>query len=187
MKKILVVPHYIERKYMELCNTPSDINRHLPTLRRYAEDSPRICEMGVRQIVSTYALLMGKPKEMVSIDRNNCKWLPLRKAVRGTTDFQFRLGNTLEIEIEPTDLLFIDTLHNYDQLKEELRLHGNKSSKYLIFHDTSTFEWIGESCNGGVKKGLWPAIEEFIKENHHWELHQRYFNNNGLTILRRLA
>lgn len=53
----------LEQKYTELCVNPSDINEHLPTLKKYAEECDHITEMGVRGIVSTYALLMGKPKK----------------------------------------------------------------------------------------------------------------------------
>jgi hypothetical protein len=36
--------------------------------------------------------------------------------VNKVTDFEFKIGNTLNIEIEPTYFLFIDILHNYNQL-----------------------------------------------------------------------
>lgn len=172
--------------YNQKCSIPSDINEHLPTLKKYAEECEHITEMGVRWVVSTYALLMGNPKKMISYDINGVDWLPISELVKDTTNFEFRVANTLDLEIEDTDLLFIDTLHNYKQLSGELKLHGNKSRKYIIMHDTTLFEWIGESYEGKVDEmGLWPAIEEFLNENPHWELFERYTNNNGLTILKR--
>ncbi len=175
----------LEHMYNLKCSTPSDINEHLPTLKKYAEECDHITEMGVRWIVSTYALLMGKPKRMISYDINEIVWQPILDIVKYDTDFEFRIANTLDLEIEETDLLFIDTLHNYNQLKGELTLHGNKSRKYIIFHDTTTFEWTGESYEGKVGElGLWPAIAEFLEENKNWELHERFTNNNGLTILK---
>ena len=174
----------LQEIYEGLCNTPSDINEHLPTLKKYAEECEHITEMGVRWIVSTYALLMGKPKEMISYDINSIHWDVIRDMVKEDTDFRFEVANTLDLEIEETDLLFIDTLHNYNQLSKELKLHGNKSKKYIIFHDTTSFEWIGESYEGKIDEiGLWPAIEQFLEANPHWELHERFTNNNGLTIL----
>ena len=80
--------------------------------------------------------------------------------------------------------MFIDTLHNYNQLKKELELHSHKARKYIIFHDTTSFEYIGESYEGGYEKGIWPAIEELIEKGV-WEIKERYTNNNGLTILSR--
>jgi hypothetical protein len=176
----------IENKYYELCRIPSDINEHLPTLKKYAEECDHITEMGVRYIVSTYALLMGKPKKMISYDINDCHWKPIQEAVKDVTDFEFRIGNTLEIEIEPTDLLFIDTLHNYNQLKKELELHGHKARKYLIFHDTTSYEFYGESYDGSPQKGIWLAIVEYMMNYPEWSILERYTNNNGLTILKRL-
>ena len=41
-------------------------------------------------------------------------------------------------------------------------------------------EWKGDG------KGLWPAVEEFLESNPHWTLHERFKNNNGLTILKRI-
>jgi hypothetical protein len=173
--------------YDRLCNTPSDINEHLPTLAKYASECDHITEMGVRYIVSTYALLMGMPKRMISYDIHLCNWEPVRDLVKDTTDFSFAIGNTLEIEIEPTELLFIDTLHNYAQLKKELELHANKVSKYIIFHDTTSFENVGESYSGKPEGGIWPAIQEFVKANPQWTIKERFTNNNGLTIIKKAS
>jgi hypothetical protein len=68
-------------------------------------------------------------------------------------------------------------------------------------HDTTVDELYGETIrlnmNSGqqslesgfpleeINKGLWPAVEEFLKSNPNWVLHERYINNNGLTILKR--
>ena len=175
----------IENKYQELCNTPSDINEHLPVLRRYAEECKHITEMGVRGIVSTYAFLVAQPYTLISYDIKNCDWKPLQKAAREAyyTDFRFIQADVLKIEIEPTEILFIDTLHNYEQLIRELKLHASKVSKYLVFHDTTTYAYVGESYDGVPRVGLWPAIEEFLEENPEWSIKERFTNNNGLTIL----
>jgi hypothetical protein len=176
----------LQELYNEKCSIPSDIHEHLPTLKRYAEECEHVTEMGVRWVVSTYALLMGKPKKMISYDINGINWQPIAEMVKGDTDFEFKVANTLHLEIEETDLLFIDTLHNYNQLKLELHLHSNKVKKYLVFHDTTSFEYFGESYNGNMgERGIWYAIEEFIEANPHWELHERFTNNNGLAILKR--
>lgn len=174
----------LEQIYNNLCNTPSDINEHLPTLKKYAEECKHITEMGVRYIVSTYALLMGKPNILVSYDIMACDWMPIKDMVKETTSFKFIIGDTTQIEIDETDLLFIDTLHNYIQLTTELKLHANKVKKYLIFHDTTSFETRGESYTGEPQEGIWRAIKEFLEKNSQWVLHERFTNNNGLTILK---
>ena len=176
----------ITLNYNRLCETPSDINEHLPTLMKYASECEHITEMGVRNIVSTFALLMGEPKRMISYDINWANGIEavIQWANADGIDFDFRLADTNNLTIAETDLLFIDTLHNYNQLKKELELHSDKARKYIIFHDTTSFEYIGESYEGKVdEKGIWAAIEELIEEGK-WEILERYTNNNGLTILK---
>ena len=47
----------------------------------------------------------------------------------------YEIKNTLTITIEQTDLLFIDTFHNYDQVLQELRLHAKHVNKFIVFHE----------------------------------------------------
>jgi cephalosporin hydroxylase len=176
----------LKDKYEKLCSTKSDINEHLPTLKKYADECDHITEMGVRGCISTIALLMGKPFTLISYDIVDCPVEEAYQLTKGVTNFKFIKGDTLKITIEQTDLLFIDTLHNYTQLSQELALHGNKVDKYIIFHDTTSFEHHGESYTGKPEKGIWKAIEEFIKANPEWEIEERYTNNNGLTILKKM-
>jgi hypothetical protein len=185
----------LEQKYHSLIQTPSDINEHLSTLKKYADECDHITEMGVRWIVSTYAFLMGKPKTLISIDIQspdtwNASLTPVQVyALEEDIAFNFILGNTLEIDIEQTDLLFIDTWHAYKQLKGELERHHSKVNKYIILHDTSNFEFKDEDSYEdwgwiGDDKGIWPAIEEFLQDHSEWTLHERFTHNNGLTILK---
>ena len=58
----------LEHHYKALCETPSDMNEHLPTLMHYASECKHVTEMGVRAVVSTYGLMMGKPAVMRSYD-----------------------------------------------------------------------------------------------------------------------
>ena len=180
--------------YNKLCNTPSDINEHLSVLSEYSSKCEHVTEFGARYGCSTFALLNGRPNKFISYDLNsnsNIEQAIELSKIEGI-DFTFKIGNVLKLEIEETDLLFIDTLHRYGQLKEELRLHANKVKKYLIFHDTESFEFKDEPNYYGntlpitTNTGLWPAIEEFLNENSNWLLLKRYKNNNGLTILEKI-
>jgi hypothetical protein len=83
------------------------------------------------------------------------------------------------VDIEETDLLFIDTRHDYDQLREELRRHADKVRKYIVLHDTTTYGERGETPG---HQGLWPAVEELRTEGN-FRLQARCTNNNGLTLL----
>lgn len=179
----------LEVNYKTRCELGSDINEHLPTLKKYAEECDHITEMGVRWVVSTFAFMAGLPKKLISYDIDPLENWGFKTeelvelAKENGIDFQFKIANTLDLEIEETDLLFLDTDHTYHQLKGELSLHGNKARKYIIFHDTTTFEFKGMN---GDTIGLWPAIGEFMSENNHWVICERFHNNNGLTILKRI-
>jgi len=172
----------IQQKYQERCNQVSDIYQHLPTLHNYAKECKRITEMGVRSVVSTWAFLAAKPDRLTSIDLEYSENIEKVVALADIEhiDFDFVKADVLTIEIEPTDLLFIDTWHTYTQLKQELALHASKAAKYIILHDTVTFGHIGED---GKDKGLLPAVYEFLAANEMWYLKEQYNNNNGLTVL----
>lgn len=194
-----------EEVYKTLCMFVSDINEHLPTLKKYAKECEHVTEMGVRWVVSTYAFATAKPKKFISIDivdprqltKETSHWDNYQCGKRieqiidycssNMVDYKFVLGDTTQMEIEETDLLFIDTLHTYKQIKIELDLHGNKAKKYLIFHDTENFRYRDETGENGEsgKTGIWPAIEEFLADNPHWKVHEIFTNCNGLTILKR--
>lgn len=175
--------------FEQLCRKESDINEHLPTLRDLAKECNHITEMGVRYIVSTWAFIEGmeKGKTLISIDMTHPATYggDLGAVIRHCNsvgiNFSFRLGDTRAIEIGETDLLFIDTLHQYAQLKCELALHANKAKKYIVFHDTTMFETMGD--DGIEGHGLWKAIEEFLAEHKEWKIKFRHTNCNGLTCL----
>lgn len=190
----------LEQIINEIYQTPSDINEHIPTLIEYASECDHITEMGVRAITSTWAFLGAAPKKLISYDiENPSKWgADITKveeiAKYYNLDYEFRKQNVLKIDIEETDLLFLDTWHAYCQLKAELNKHSSKTKKYIIMHDTTSYEfkdepltsenaWEGEHPNN---KGLWAAIIEFLSTHDEWVLHKRYTNNNGLTILKRI-
>ena len=37
-----------------------------------------------------------------------------------------------------------------------------------------------------IRKGLWPAVEEFLQSHPEWKIELRLTNNNGLTVLSRV-
>lgn len=190
----------LEQLINTLFNTPSDINEHMPTIIKYGSECDTITEMGVRGIFSTWGWLACSPKWLKCYDLHNpFKWGGDIQSVYDTAEaygipFSFEEKDVLKIEIEETDLLFIDTWHAYDQLKKELELHSNKVKKYICFHDTTSYEFEDESLgheNSWGKpssgKGIWPAIEEFLEENKDkWILRERFINNNGFTIIERI-
>jgi len=180
--------HMIEKEFAIAASSPSDIHEHLPVLYELAKDCNHIIEMGVRTGISTRAFLRVDAR-LISYDIvTDQKVVDLiNEAKKAGKDATFIEADVLKIDIEETDLLFIDTWHTYEQLKQELSLHGNKSRKYMVFHDTNTF---GLKNEGGqaysTSQGLLPAIIEFLMANPHWRFKKFLTNNNGLTVLERL-
>jgi hypothetical protein len=192
----------ILKKYIELSKTPSDINEHLETLKKYAQECDVIVEMGVRSIVSTWAFLAANPKKLISLDLYNPSRFGgnLQEVYEAASfsdiDFSFVEQDSLSYNIDSCDLLFLDTWHDFLQLKKELTRHHSKVNKYIILHDTVSYEYVDEkSANEmgflndvetNLPKGLWPAIEEFLYHNKNWVILEKRANNNGLTVLKRI-
>jgi hypothetical protein len=197
----------IKSNYLKLCRTPSDINEHLPILAKYASECNHVTECGVRTAVSSYAFasaLVNKPgTKLIQVDTQSHPNIVEFQRIAGVEGLEtiFYAQSDLECPLEHTDLLFIDTWHIYGHLKRELARWHTYADKYIILHDTTVDEWYGESVRCGwdadkqsresgipvseIKKGLWPAIEEFLLTHQEWKLELRLFNNNGLTVLTR--
>ena len=109
--------------------------------------------------VSATALLRGRPETLACYDLERHAEFDNLFRLAGRTDIRFHLANSLEAEIAPTDLLFIDTYHVYDQLRRELERHAGKVRRFIAMHDTTTF---GERGEAEGSRGLWPAVEEFL-------------------------
>jgi len=175
----------IERNFQNCCSTPSDINQLLPIIKSYADNCEIVTELGVRNVVSTWALLASKANKVISYDINYNQYIAGCGKICGQEgrNWQFILDSSLSCDIETTDLLFIDTFHTYSQLKAELERHNKQVKKYILMHDVSVFSRISEN---GMTKGLLDAIEEFVKFNNNWKVKEFYTQNNGLMILERI-
>lgn len=204
---IYSTPSPLTMNYLTLTSRPSDINEHLETLYSYALQCNSVVECGVCEIVSSYAFasaMIGKPNHsftMIDIYEST-KVKPFLEMCRAEgINASFIKGSDIQCTPIQTDLLFIDTWHIYGHLKRELA-HWNASvQKYIILHDTTVDGIDGESIRGNadtyaqsiksgypeeeIRKGLWPAVTEFLEVHPEWRLEKRYTHNNGLTILAR--
>lgn len=195
----------LEQLYTRKCREYSDIFEHLPVLREYSSKCSTVVECGVRNIVSSYAFACGlknnSQNKYVLVDPYKSNQIDnfLKLCKTENVNASFVNQSDLECPLVETDLLFIDTWHVYGHLKRELAYWHSSVRKYIIMHDTTVDEWIGEtirnrwnaveqSAKSGIpvdeiNKGLWPAIVEFLQSNPEWKIEKRYTNNNGLTIL----
>lgn len=200
----------IDKFYKHVCAQPSDINEHLPTLCTYAAECEAVAEMGVRTIVSTWALLKGlisshKPlKKLICIDIEPIPDMSEVAAIAKSEgiDLTFQCCDSVAADLgEGVDMLFIDTWHIYGHLRRELAAHHAKTRRYIVMHDTTVDAIYGESlrCKSDllsqmaqtgyslddVTAGLERAVVEFLAEHPEWKIVAKYENNNGLTILGR--
>lgn len=188
----------------------SDMYEHVPVLRDLAKECSSVCEIGVRSMVATWGLLQGLTESTqpnrsylgIDLDYPPSDSLNLANKIAQTLaiKFDFWAKDDTTIALQPTDLLFIDSLHTYCHLTYELETFAPQVTKYIVMHDTSAPwgemdmddiyfgdrssypEWIDRT-----KRGLWPAVEDFLSKHPEWVLHERRFNSHGLTILKRVT
>lgn len=199
----------INNKYLLLCNKVHSTREHLDALRIYASQCEHITECGVSAVVTTWAFMKGllenttDKKRLLSIDlkRSPNIDLAIDAANKVKIKFDFVQGSDLVVPIETTDMTYIDTWHIYGHLKREFKRFAPITRKYIILHDTTVDAMEGESIRmkhdinkmveesgypiEEIKKGIWPAVEEFLNENPEWYLVVRYVHCYGLTVLAR--
>jgi hypothetical protein len=202
----------LEEHYALSQTTIGDIEEHIDDLYEYTKRCDSVLELGVRTVVSSWAFVKGLrdngaagKRRLLCVDlayHENVAELR-RVAIETGVDFDFIEKNDLELDLqgEEFDLTFIDTWHVYGHLKRELNKFAPSTRKYIIMHDTETDKVHGESIRVGwdtahqavssnipeaeIRKGLGPAITEFLEEHPEWVVELIKLNNNGLTVLSR--
>jgi methyltransferase family protein len=134
-----------QERYPEVAAAPSDIQQHLPRLRREARGT--VLELGVRGGSSTVALLAGLEERggtlwSVDVDPASAAIFP------GHHQWCFVLADSrdespvLEAGLpDELDVLFIDTIHTYEQVRDELAVWGDRvvEGGVILFHDTDSY------------------------------------------------
>ena len=199
----------LQQLYSSSVSTPSDINEHLPVLLGYTKQCSSVVECGVRNIVSSYAFAYGlagtSNNEYTMVDPFKSNQIDsfLKLCKDNGVNASFFEQSDLDCPLVNTDLLFIDTWHIYGHLKRELSRWNSSVNKFIILHDTTVDEWYGETIRlnwdankqsresgipvDEIRKGLWPAVSEFLSAHPEWKIELRLTNNNGLTILKRIV
>jgi hypothetical protein len=196
-------------------NSTHTTHEHIQTFYNYTRECNSVCEVGIEGGFSTWGFLMGlfdnKTKFenephlfYIGVDINEYPVIEDCKDIckNINLDFTFIHQNSIFANIPQVDLLYIDSWHVYGHLKRELEHLHSKANKYIIMHDTSIDAEDGESIRRGwdtakqaeesgypeeeIRKGLWPAILEFLDNHPEWILKERFTNCYGLTILERV-
>lgn len=201
----------IARRYKKESKEKSDINEHLPILRELSRSCASICEIGVRRCVSSWAFLQGlaeseaSKKKLLCIDINPADISDLERwggNLIPPVRTKLVVADSRKIVLpHEFDLLFIDTLHVYGQLKAELWAHEKRIRRFIVLHDTEIDGDQGEVLRMGwdarkmaqdtgmkeeeLLQGLGRAIQEFLSTFPDWVRQSHFANNNGLTVLAR--
>jgi hypothetical protein len=170
-------------KFEELKSKSSDNNEHLDIIFQYAKKCINGVELGFGQGRASFALLMGLEK-LYSVDtyhEPNIKNMLVDYFGDKLTTIESETYNFEEYD--SVDLLLVDSIHTYEQVRKELKAHSSKIKKYIMFHDTVSFGTLGEDGHEGIVK----AIDEFLRENKDWKIIYEVSNNHGFMILEKIS
>lgn len=155
-----------------------DVTDHMDKLKTYASQCSHVTELGIGNVGSTFAFAMGLPANIVSydstptemkeIDRTELTQLCLANGV----NFTFNEVDPLDATIDNTDLLFIHDAVDASRLSQELSLHGNKASKFII---VPLFAVDNEA--------FLTAINNFVEANPSWSITENIQEWCGLIVL----
>jgi predicted O-methyltransferase YrrM len=166
----------VEENYQEnSINDKSFIHEHLTTLYFIAKEFKcyNILELGTSIGESTIAL------HQAVRELNGClTTIDIDQKLTGDEHMKCIESDTLNPDIRlelMLDMLFVDSLHTYKQVKAELEKYGHmvKQGGFIILHD------ITNPSHMEINK----AIAEYFDDS--W-VKYRWFNNNGLQVMRKL-
>jgi len=169
--------------FEEAKKTPSDFHEHVETLRSLALGCQHVTQIGIWGKPSRVALAFAMRTNTKFIDYSPSKrpeWEELKRLCGDI--FEGREWPTSGLEIDETDLLFIDTYHTADETYSLLTKHAPKVRKYLVIHTTSIFGEVGDNGGPGVLVG----IRAFLTQNRQWTVIRNDENNYGLMIISKL-
>lgn len=168
-----------------------DWNEHLPKLRELASKCEYVTEFTKRR-ESTVALVAGLPKKVTSyqLERDELTkmlhYIVGRDKPQKLENFVSHESDALAVnEIEETDMLVIDSIHNADRLYAELSKHAGKVRKWLVIRGTEAF---GEKAEGGDGPGLYHGLDRYFLEHpsEGWKRVYHAANQYGVSVYSRL-
>lgn len=134
-------PAPLEAEYNRLCTTPSDIVGHLPRFVEFVRllEAQHVIELGTRTGVSTIAWLHGLNQtggRLTSIDIDE------RPDIGEYSHWTYLQGSDMDPaifdQLEPAEIVFIDTSHEYEHTVAELFQYRwlVKPGGIMVLHDT---------------------------------------------------
>lgn len=173
-------PPDMETWFAEASKGPSDFHEHMATVRELASQCSHVSEISgwnKPALLSMAAGCNGQVRSYCHGSKNDWRYLTRLLGDR----FKGIAGQWPDIE--PTDMLMVDTLHRADRVYEELARYSPNVRRYLVVHcTTDPFGEIGD--DGGP--GVMPGVRRFLNEHREWTAVRHDKNNHGLIVLSKL-
>ena len=157
---------------------------YLNELMDLAKQCETITEIGMFQGHSISAFLRTNPKKVTGyeIDMSNIRRDVFHRLCPDETLLDFIRGDSLTMRvIDECDLLFIDTVHRYEHVIQELNRHANQAQKFVVVHDTN---YPPDHKNSTKKVG--DAVREFVdNSNGLWYHYKELTERSGMMVIAR--
>ena len=168
---------------------------NIPTILKYSNNLNHITEIGTHVGCSLLCFLNNQtlPQTIECYDLNFTNQANKIKDLSKKTKIKFNKCDIVNLKkIDITNLLFIDDWHCYAQLSFELKTFSKFVTDYILIHDTICYGyqdeknlWNNKKVYITEKKGLIPAIFDFLNQSKEWFIEHKDENYCGLIVLKR--
>ena len=172
--------------YLKLCDLQQGrhgidyIDVHSELRRLIREGCTSYAELGIMQGATLAAVLLVNPSSVQAVDIDLGWYNKAREHFETYTnenDISLSVveADSTQVDIEPVDVLYIDSLHVPRHLLAELNKHHSNVKKYIVLHDTSH------------KPKLAVAAKQWCATNPEWEVQKQRTISVGYMTLRRIS
>lgn len=144
------------------------------------EEINHVVECGVFQGASTAAFMNANIQRLDSYDIDlSLVHRPLFNRIKENIEWSIERKNSLKDLVPECDFLFLDTMHTYEHVIQEINFQGGQARKYIAVHDTNY-----PPPRKNPKKLVRDAVEEYAAENN-LEIAVDFRDHTGIMILSR--
>lgn len=175
------------------CTIERDLDKHVPKLQELAKQCDYVIEFTKRR-ESTVPLLSCN-KKLISYQYESDPLLNRLKSMLGDKYVWIKISDPAYIPPENDllevlkltegknfDMLFLDSVGEYDIVMKTMELLRPYINKWIVLHDTAYYTERGE--RGG--RGLLPVVRDWNRKYPEWFVKYHTQEEYGLTVLSRL-
>ncbi len=156
-----------------------DMMPHMQQLRDLATGLDRVVEFGLRRGNSSVAFLAAGVQRLVSYDLDVSRAPAFLMTWQQWTRVE---ADTTKLEYLPAcELLLIDTVHTFEQIRAELAW-ARRVSRYICFHDVNVNGFRDEGDGG---PGILPAIFAWLGSAPEWRVKDYWPSRWGMLVCER--